>query len=157
MSPPFPPGTRTLELLLTDGAEVVFANRWNFPADPAPARRELREKQMTTRGLGISAAGSFERIFSDLPYFGDRREFSLEAARNEFENFQLVLFTGRDAVDGITVEASELRSGKGGVIPAAAFRISREAARRRCRSATRPCAAPATTRTRCSRWRASSR
>ena len=121
-----PAGTRTLELLLTDGAEVVFANRWNFPADPAPARRELREKQMATRGLGISAAGSFERIFSDLPYFGDRREFSLEAARNEFENFQLVLFTGRDAVDGITVEASELRSGKGGVIPAAAFRISRE-------------------------------
>lgn len=77
-----PAGTRTLELLLTDGAEVVFANRWNFPADPAPARRELREKQMATRGLGISAAGSFERIFSDLPYFGDRREFSLEAARN---------------------------------------------------------------------------
>lgn len=121
-----PQDARTLELLITDGAEVIFANRWNFSSDPAPARNALRARQMATEGLGVSATGSFERVFADLPYCGDNREMALEAARNEFENFQLVLFTGKDKAENITVKASGLRDAKGNAIPADAFRIYRE-------------------------------
>lgn len=121
-----PKGIRSLELLLTDGTDVLLKNRWNFPENSAPRYKALREKQMQVNGLGVSATGSFERVFADLPYYGESREIKLEAARNEFENFQLVLFAGKEHVKNITLKVSALRNAQGDEISAEAFRVYKE-------------------------------
>ena len=122
----YPAGTETLDILITDGTEVVFANHYYFPADPAAARAATREKQLTVKGLGIGVEDSFGRIFADLPYYSTRREVVLEAARNEFENFQLVFFTGRDEVKDIAVEVSALQDAAGNTIAPEAVTLYRE-------------------------------
>ena len=113
----------TLRVSRKDGSPLLVNDYHFFPVDEASlqARRAIQAAQ---KGLGVEPRGAMVRVFRDLPYVPQGGEkVELTAARNEQENFQVVLFTGKEAVEGITLEAGELRGEGGAVLPASCWRL----------------------------------
>lgn len=115
----------TLRVLRKDG-ETLFSNRYRFFPVDAETPKKIAAEQSKIQGLGVDVVNSMERIFHTRPYAKQGGSIELTAARNERENFQLVLFTGKDAVSDITVRASEFRNAEGKVLPASIWELYRE-------------------------------
>ena len=115
----------TLRVLRKDG-ETLFSNRYRFFPVDAETPKKIAAEQSKIQGLGVDVVNSMERIFHTRPYAKQGGSIELTAARNERENFQLVLFTGKDAVRDITVRASEFRNTEGKVLPASIWELYRE-------------------------------
>lgn len=115
----------TLRVLRKDG-ETLFCNRYRFFPVDAETPKKIAAEQSKIQGLGVDVVNSMERIFHTRPYAKQGGSIELTAARNERENFQLVLFTGKDAVRDITVRASEFRNAEGKVLPASIWELYRE-------------------------------
>lgn len=115
----------TLRVLRKDG-ETLFSNRYRFFPVDAETPKKIAAEQSKIQGLGVDVVNSMERIFHTRPYAKQGGSIELTAARNERENFQLVLFTGKDAVRDITVRASEFRNAEGKVLPASIWELYRE-------------------------------
>lgn len=84
----------TLRVLRKDG-EALFSNRYRFFPVDAETPKKIAAEQSKIQGLGVDVVNSMERIFHTRPYAKQGGSIELTAARNERENFQLVLFTGK--------------------------------------------------------------
>lgn len=112
--------------VLRDNGEVLLSNRYKFFPVDTETPKKIAAEQSKLRGLGVDVVDSMERIFHTKPYAKQGSGIELTAARNERENFQIVLFTGKDAVSNITVRASEFRNASGKVLPASIWELYRE-------------------------------
>ena len=112
--------------VLRDNGEVLLSNRYRFFPVDTETPKKIAAEQEKIQGLGVDVVNSMERIFHTRPYAKQGGSIELAAARNERENFQLVLFTGKDAVKDITVRASEFRNAEGKVLPASIWELYRE-------------------------------
>lgn len=112
--------------VLRDNGEMLLCNRYRFFPVDTETPKKIAAEQAKTRGLGVDVVNSMERIFHTKPYVGGNDSVKLTAARNERENFQIILFTGKDAVRNITVQASEFRSADGKVLSASVWELYRE-------------------------------
>ena len=113
----------TVRVNRKDGTPLLVNDYHFFPKDEAMLQAQ-REAQAAQAGLGVDLRGEMTRVFRDMPYVSQGQEsFALTAARNEQENFQVVLYTGKDAVEGITLSLEDLRGENGEVLPASCCRF----------------------------------
>ncbi|MBO5308661.1 MAG: DUF4091 domain-containing protein [Lentisphaeria bacterium] len=122
----FAPLLEGVTIRVLRNGKTIFSNQYRFfPLDPdrdkAVAAEQAKEKH-----LGVDVLDSMKRVFTQKPYSGSGNAVALTAARNEMENFQLVLFTGKNAVSDIKVQVSELKNISGKTIPAAAWELYRQ-------------------------------
>ena len=123
----FPGGcpAATIRVLRPNG-ETVFANRYDFFPDDREKIRETAERQKKTGGLGVDVRDSMARIFRNRPYASQSDSIALTAAKNERENFQIVLFTGKEGVKEIKITAGELKTADGKILSPSIWNFHRE-------------------------------
>ncbi|MGN0867390.1 MAG: glycoside hydrolase domain-containing protein [Oligosphaeraceae bacterium] len=113
----------TLRVLRKDGTPLLANDYRFFPGDDA-RREEARRVQAAQTGLGVDVRGAMTRVFQDLPYASQGAgSVALTAAKNEQENFQVVLFTGKEPVEGVTLEMEELKGEDGAVLPPSLWQL----------------------------------
>ena len=95
----------------------MLENRYDFYPEDTETPKLIAAEQAKVKGVGVDVCDSMTRIYHTKPYYGNRQTVSLSAARNERENFQLVLFSGKETVKDIQVTASEMKNAAGKVLP----------------------------------------
>ncbi|MBO7741539.1 MAG: hypothetical protein J6S21_03205, partial [Victivallales bacterium] len=110
--------------VLRDGC-TIFSNQYDFHQKDEAAVKRLSDRQRAVSGLGVDVVDSMTRVFHQNPYCHQSSRIEISAARNEMENFQLVLFTGKDSVNQVQVKVSDFRTAEGAVLPASNVRLYR--------------------------------
>lgn len=114
-----------LRVIRKDGV-TVLENRYDFYPEDTETPKLIAAEQAKVKGVGVDVCDSMTRIYHTKPYYGNRQTVSLSAARNERENFQLVLFSGKETVKDIQVTASEMKNAAGKVLPVSCWELYRE-------------------------------
>ena len=122
----FPALCQSVQVRVLREGFTIFSNRYDFRQQDEAEVKRLSDRQRAVSGLGVDVVDSMTRIFPQNPYCRQESRIEVSAARNEAENFQLVLFTGRDSVNQVQVEVSDFRSAGGGVLPASTAQLFHE-------------------------------
>lgn len=114
------------KIIVLRSGETCFANTYHFFPKDVKKLAEQKATQRKIKGLGIGIADSMIRIFNSKPYCQADDQVKLTAARNEQENFQIVLFTGMNGIKNIKLQASDFIGPNGTILPASQIKLYRE-------------------------------
>ena len=100
------------ELTVNSAGKCMFNNKYYFLCTHDSKADKLNGP------LGIVLDNSLKRIFEDNPYQKNKDTIELLVAKNEYENFQLLLYCGAKKLKNIKIRVNDLKSIDGKIISA---------------------------------------